>query len=203
MNVQARQCDGCKRRIAGWVTDLGYTIGHNKKNYCRFCYVRMRGDGKVRPREDDSEFLAGINWELDLIEQKKKRIASKQQGVCPACNASLSFNLRGIASAEGICPQCNAHIQILRGGTIRLVPTRTSIILSVAKRLGERPDSTEHVYSFLMDEISARLSEHPILGIPELGTFKVLEEGRKVVIEFKPARLLLARMAAMKRKKKT
>ena len=117
-----------------------------------------------------------------------------QMGICPACRSTLSFNIRGHANAEGICPKCNRHIQLLSSGDVKLVPTRAAIILSVARRTGALPEVVEEIYSYVIDEIAARISEHPILGIPELGTFQVKQPEKKGV-EFKPSRRLLARIA--------
>lgn len=240
------RCDHCHRLISKWVSDLGYTINVASKNFCRFCYLKLRNAGKIQPKTDDADFISGINWELSMaaeVTQKHneaERIAaaaqpetiiraglktvvrnvperavtarpapapqgrvkplpavtSKQQaGLCPACRSRLSFNIRGHANAEGICPKCNSHIQLLSSGTIKLVPARAAIIMSVARRTGASLESVEEIYSYVVDEIAARLSEHPILGIPELGTFKVSKTGKPCAIAFKPSRRLIARIA--------
>ena len=100
----------------------------------------------------------------------------------------------GHANAEGICPKCNRHIQLLAGGIVKLVPTRAAIILSVARRTGALPEVVDEIYSYVIDENAARISEHPILGIPELGTFQV-KQPEKLSVDFKPSRRLLARIA--------
>ena len=195
MATQSRRCDSCRRLISNWVKELGFTVGYNGKSYCRFCYVRLRKAGKLRPRKDDAAFLAGINWELELIEEiKSKRGAARQKGQCPACRSNLSFNLRGHEHAEGICPKCNRHIQMLQSGTVKLVADRASIIRTITSRLGTRPRSVENVYSYVIDEIAARLSEHPILGIPELGTFQTKGSGTGLEIKFNPSRRLRERI---------
>jgi nucleoid DNA-binding protein len=243
--VAVLRCAACQRLISKWVADLGYTINHGNKNYCRFCYVQLRNAGKIHANGDDIEFMNGINWELSLIDQvnqkrgcEKKSISNdirasapcrvrtkktvakglpkfvdpsstvipsderaarvaptlKQEGLCPACRSSLSFNIRGHANAEGICPKCNRHIQFLASGIIKLVPTRAAIILSVSRRTGVSLESVEEIYSYVIDEIAARLSEHPILGIPELGTFRVKKSGKQCDIEFTPSRQLVSRV---------
>lgn len=195
MATQTRRCDSCRRLISHWVKELGFTIGYNGKSYCRFCYVRMRDAGKLRPRKDDAAFLAGITWELELIKEiKSKRLTVKQVGQCPACQSNLSFNLRGQGKAEGICPKCNRHIQMLQSGKIRLVPDRASLISAVNSRMGTQPKSVENVYAYLIDEIAARLSEHPIVGIPELGSFHTKSSGSQVEIKFNPSRRLRERV---------
>lgn len=201
MQSQNLKCDNCKRMISPWVQELGHTLGHGKKNYCRFCYVRFRNEGKIRARADDSEFIKGINWELEWTEEVERKCKGQHRSTCPACSAELLYNLRGHANAEGLCPKCNAHIQIAQSGAIKLVSVRESIVLSVARRSGGEPDGVENLYAFILDEIAARLAEHSLLQIPELGTFRVRKPestGANTTIEFNPSRSLLARIAGTK-----
>ncbi len=145
---------------------------------------------KRSPVPANAESVRGrTSQEADYAPTKKQQV-----GICPACRSALSFNIRGHANAEGICPRCNRHIQLLASGVVKLVPTRAAIILSVARRTGALPEVVEEIYSYVIDEIAARISEHPILGIPELGTFQV-EQPDNQSVGFKPSRRLLARIA--------
>jgi hypothetical protein len=186
-------CDGCGRKISDWVAELGFTLGHGKKKYCRFCYLTLRNSGKLKARREDEEFLAAVNWELQLIETKKQRDAARQKGVCPQCSSSISFNLKDNTSAVGLCPGCSAHIRISRDG-VKLVPDKTTIVLNVARRMKLRPDAVLKVYDCIVDEIAGRIAEQKVLGLPGLGAFVTASSATGPQVRFRPSKKLTRRL---------
>jgi hypothetical protein len=190
-------CHRCARLLAGWVVDSGLTLNHQGKNYCRFCYVQLRQEGKIPAHKDDKEFLVRVAREQRSPSSSRtvKAIRDGQwvTGQCPSCQAPVRFQLAPRRKMNYACTKCRAHLEISAGLIQWVRAAQFSMVNNIAYRLGIRPRQVESVLQFFFDELAGQLAEGRYVTFRDLGSLQARpsEKPNAVGVDFVPSQVLL------------